>query len=171
MDVNCKLEQEQEQERLPSQAYASEQEHEQEQERLPSQAYASEQEPEQEQEDTQSKGSEEQNTINFTSFLKERGLYCEELKFVLPSKKQQIKSKVLFNYVEEEIDKIPNTMSQKKREKILQELQEEEEYNKISVEKQREKHEKIEKLRKLREEIKLKHDFFKTRTREQRINN
>ena len=69
MDVNCKLEQEQEQERLPSQAYASEQEHEQEQERLPSQAYASEQEPEQEQEDTQSKGSEEQNTINFTSFF------------------------------------------------------------------------------------------------------
>ena len=146
--INCKIEQEQEHDVLFSQLGESDKIPDEEQE-------------ETEPEDTKSKDSEELNTVDFTRFLKERGLYCDELKLFLPSKKQQIKSKVLFKYVEEESDKIPNTMSQKKREKLIKELEEEEEYNKITEEKQKEKHEIIEKLKILREEIKQKHEILK----------
>ena len=82
-DKSCKIEQEeQEEEQQPEQ-----EEEEQEEE-----------EQEEEEQDTKSKDSEEQNIYNFTNFLKERGLHSEELKFILPVKRQQIKSKILFTY-------------------------------------------------------------------------
>ena len=93
-------------------------------------------------------------------YLKARGLYSEELKFFLPIKKQQLKSKVLMQYTEQETDKIPFLLSQKEREKLQQRLQDEEEDREITKIKDAEKAEKIENLRKLREEIEIKHKLL-----------
>ena len=116
--------------------------------------------------DTQSKDSGEQNIINVTKFLKERGLYSEELKFFLPIKKQQIKSKLQFNFTEEEADKIPYTMSQKEREKLLERLNNEEIDEILTKIKREEKEQRIENLKMLREEIKRKHEELQEREQE-----
>ena len=92
-------------------------------------------------------------------FMQNRGLYSEELKFFLPTKKQQIKSKVLYEYLETETDKAPNLLSQKKREELIKRLEEEEIYNKETELKYKEREQKREERKEIRKQIE---DKYKT---------